>query len=127
MSSSALTTPEILFSELLSNEIIFLAGDWSNNTISPIISSFPFNLDNESRLSSPKKISDSIDAAFREGWSESKDFLVSSASLKEVRTFCRDVFEKINLPQEQKDELVLAIAEAMEGIPEPRLLEIGSL
>ena len=48
--------------------------------------------------------------------SESKDFLVSSASLKEVRTFCRDVFEKINLPQEQKDELVLAIAEAAQNI-----------
>ena len=47
---------------------------------------------------------------------ESKDFLVSSASLKEVRTFSRDVFEKINLPQEQKDELVLAIAEAAQNI-----------
>ena len=35
--------------------------------------------------------------------SESKDFPVNTASLKEVRTFCRDVFEKINLPQEQKD------------------------
>ena len=48
--------------------------------------------------------------------SESKDFLVSTASLKEVRTFSRDVFEKINLPQEQKDELVLAIAEAAQNI-----------
>ena len=38
--------------------------------------------------------------------SESKDFLVNTASLKEVRTFSREVFEKINLPQEQKDELV---------------------
>ena len=38
--------------------------------------------------------------------SESKDFLVSTASLKEVRTFSRKVFEKINLPQEQKEELV---------------------
>ena len=27
---------------------------------------------------------------------ESKDFLVSTASLKEVRTFSREVFEKIN-------------------------------
>ena len=36
--------------------------------------------------------------------SESKDFQVSSSSLKEVRTFSRDVFEKINLPQDQKDE-----------------------
>ena len=47
---------------------------------------------------------------------ESKDFLVSTASLKEVRTFSREVFEKINLPQEQKYELVLAIAEAAQNI-----------
>ena len=48
--------------------------------------------------------------------SESKDFVVSTASLKEVRVFCREIFEKINLPQEQKDELVLAIAEAAQNI-----------
>ena len=48
--------------------------------------------------------------------SETKDFPVSASSLKEVRTFSRDVFEKINLPQEQKDELVLAIAEAAQNI-----------
>ncbi len=48
--------------------------------------------------------------------SESKDFLVSSASLKEVRTFSRVTFEKINLNQELKDELVLAIAEAAQNI-----------
>ena len=48
--------------------------------------------------------------------SESKDFQVSSSSLKGVRTFSRDVFEKINLPQDQKDELVLAIAEAAQNI-----------
>ena len=47
---------------------------------------------------------------------ESKDFLVSTASLKEVRNFSREVFEKINLPQDQKDELVLAIAEAAQNI-----------
>ena len=47
---------------------------------------------------------------------ESKDFLVNSSSLKEVRIFSREVFEKINLPQEQKDELVLAIAEAAQNI-----------
>ena len=47
---------------------------------------------------------------------ESKDFLVSTASLKEVRTFSRELFEKINLPQDQKDELVLAIAEAAQNI-----------
>ena len=48
--------------------------------------------------------------------SESKDFLVNSSSLKEVREFSREVFEKISLPQEQKDELVLAIAEAAQNI-----------
>ena len=48
--------------------------------------------------------------------SESKDFLVNSASLKEVRTFSRDVFKKINLDQDLKDELVLAIAEAAQNI-----------
>ena len=48
--------------------------------------------------------------------SESKDFVVDRSNLKEVRTFSREVFEKINLPQEQKDELVLAIAEAAQNI-----------
>ena len=48
--------------------------------------------------------------------SESKDFVVHSSNLKEVRMFSRNVFEKINLPQEQKDELVLAIAEAAQNI-----------
>ena len=48
--------------------------------------------------------------------SEAKDFVVSTASLKEVRDFCREIFDKIDLPQEQKDELVLAIAEAAQNI-----------
>ena len=47
---------------------------------------------------------------------ESKDFIVSTSSLKEVRVFSREVFEKINIQQEQKDELVLAIAEAAQNI-----------
>tara|TARA_Y100001970_G_scaffold31329_1_gene38905 strand:+ start:723 stop:1136 length:414 start_codon:yes stop_codon:yes gene_type:complete len=47
---------------------------------------------------------------------ESKDFLVHTSSLKEVRVFSREVFERINIPQEQKDELVLAIAEAAQNI-----------
>ena len=34
--------------------------------------------------------------------SESKDFLVSSAGLKEVRTFSRDVFEKIKFTTRSK-------------------------
>ena len=48
--------------------------------------------------------------------SESKEFVVDSSNLKEVRTFSREVFDKVNLPQEQKDELVLAIAEAAQNI-----------
>mgnify|MGYP001160040307 CR=1 FL=1 len=48
--------------------------------------------------------------------SESKDFLVNSSSLKEIRTFSREVFNKIEMPQDQKDELVLAIAEAAQNI-----------
>jgi len=48
--------------------------------------------------------------------SETKDFLVNSSSLKDVRTFSRNAFDKINLPQEQKDELVLASAEAAQNI-----------
>ena len=48
--------------------------------------------------------------------SEAKDFLVHSGSLKEVRTFSRDVFEKLNLNNDLKDELVLAIAEAAQNI-----------
>ena len=48
--------------------------------------------------------------------SESKDFLVHSGSLKKVRTFSRDVFDKLNLNKDLKDELVLAIAEAAQNI-----------
>ena len=48
--------------------------------------------------------------------SESKDFIVSSASLKEIRTFAKDVFAKRDIPQELKDDLVLAIAEAAQNI-----------
>ena len=48
--------------------------------------------------------------------SESKDFLVSSASLKEIRAFSREIFEKININEDLKDELVLAISEAAQNI-----------
>ena len=48
--------------------------------------------------------------------SESKDFLVHSGSLKAVRDFSREVFEKLNLNKDLKDELVLAIAEAAQNI-----------
>ena len=47
---------------------------------------------------------------------EKKAFLVNSSSLKEVRTFCREVFEKLNIQEDLKDELVLAIAEAAQNI-----------
>ena len=48
--------------------------------------------------------------------SEKKDFQVNSASLKDVRSFSRDVFDKLQLDQDLKDELVLAIAEAAQNI-----------
>ena len=48
--------------------------------------------------------------------SESKDFLVHTTSLKEVRVFSREVFDKLKINSELKDELVLAIAEAAQNI-----------
>ena len=47
---------------------------------------------------------------------EKRDFEVNSSNLKNVRLFCREVFEKLNINQELKDELVLAIAEAAQNI-----------
>ena len=47
---------------------------------------------------------------------EKKDFLVRSSSLKDVRTFCREVFEKLQINNDLKDELVLAIGEAAQNI-----------
>ena len=48
--------------------------------------------------------------------SESKDFLVHTASVKEVRVFSREVFDKLKLDNDLKEELVLAIAEAAQNI-----------
>ena len=48
--------------------------------------------------------------------SEKIDFFVNSSSLKDVRSFSRDVFSKLELDQDLKDELVLAIAEAAQNI-----------
>ena len=48
--------------------------------------------------------------------SEKREFIVNSASLKDVRSFSRVVFEKIKINQDLKDELVLAIAEAAQNI-----------
>ena len=45
-----------------------------------------------------------------------KDFLVNYSSLKDVRVFCREVFEKLHIQEDLKDELVLAIAEAAQNI-----------
>ena len=47
---------------------------------------------------------------------EKRDFEVNSSNLKHIRSFCREVFEKLNINQELKDELVLAIAEAAQNI-----------
>ncbi len=48
--------------------------------------------------------------------SESKDFPVNTKSLKEVRDFARTIFDQSPILQSQKDELVLAIAEAAQNI-----------
>ena len=40
---------------------------------------------------------------------EKKAFLVNSSSLRDVRSFCRDVFEKLQIQQDLKEELVLAL------------------
>ena len=48
--------------------------------------------------------------------SVSKDFAVNSKSLKDVRDFAREIFDKSPVFSEQKDELVLAIAEAAQNI-----------
>ena len=52
----------------------------------------------------------------RQDHTEKKAFLVDTSSLREVRSFCRDVFEKLQIQQDLKDELVLAIAEAAQNI-----------
>jgi serine/threonine-protein kinase RsbW len=49
-------------------------------------------------------------------FTESKDFEVNSANLKDVRIFVREVFDKSDVLQEQKDELVLVISEAAQNI-----------
>jgi len=51
-----------------------------------------------------------------ENFSEKKDFLVRASSLKDVRTFSREVFEKFKINEDLREELVLAIAEAAQNI-----------
>ena len=58
--------------------------------------------------------------AAHQNHTEKKAFLVDTSSLREVRTFCRDVFEKLQIQQELKDELVLAIACLLYTSPSPR-------
>jgi len=48
--------------------------------------------------------------------SETKDFPVSSKSLRDIREFSREVISKSSILEEGKDELVLAIAEAAQNI-----------
>ena len=48
--------------------------------------------------------------------SESKDFPVHTKSLREVRDFARNIFDQSPIFNDQKDELVLAIAEAAQNI-----------
>ena len=48
--------------------------------------------------------------------SESKDFPVHTKSLREVRDFAREIFDQSPIFNNQKDELVLAIAEAAQNI-----------
>ena len=47
---------------------------------------------------------------------EKRDFEVNSSNLKHIRSFCREVFEKLHIQEDLKDELVLAIAEAAQNI-----------
>ena len=47
---------------------------------------------------------------------EQKDFEVNASSLKLVRSFARDFFEKNDLFKIRKDDLVLAIGEAAQNI-----------
>ena len=47
---------------------------------------------------------------------ETQDFVVNTKSLKDVRDFARNIFDKSPILQSQKDELVLAIAEAAQNI-----------
>ena len=56
--------------------------------------------------------------------SETKDFQVDSANLKHVRTFCREVFEKLEINQELKDELTLTYNRQRQAAITNEILEI---
>ena len=47
---------------------------------------------------------------------EEKEFKVSSANLKVIRNFARELFEKVDELKDYKEDLVLALAEAAQNI-----------
>ena len=49
-------------------------------------------------------------------FSEQKDFEISTTSLREIRDFSRNIFDKSKDLSSKKDDLVLAIAEAAQNI-----------
>jgi anti-sigma regulatory factor (Ser/Thr protein kinase) len=44
------------------------------------------------------------------------DFTINSSSLKEIRNFARELFEKVEELNDYKEELVLALAEAAQNV-----------
>ena len=49
-------------------------------------------------------------------FSEQKDFEINTASLREIRVFSRNIFDRSKDLSSKKDDLVLAIAEAAQNI-----------
>ena len=49
-------------------------------------------------------------------FSEQKDFEINTASLREIRDFSRNIFDRSKDLSSKKDDLVLAIAEAAQNI-----------
>ena len=47
---------------------------------------------------------------------QENEFTVNSSSLKDIRNFARDLFEKVEELNDYKEELVLALAEAAQNI-----------
>jgi anti-sigma regulatory factor (Ser/Thr protein kinase) len=47
---------------------------------------------------------------------QENEFTVNSSSLKDIRSFARDLFEKVEELNDYKEELVLALAEAAQNI-----------
>ena len=49
-------------------------------------------------------------------FSQHADFEIKSSSLKEVRNFCRDIFQKNQELENEQEKLILVIAEAAQNI-----------